>query len=73
MPDAKRIRAGKCRRKESGYAVEGDIKFIPTRPREVYLSTTYSAIELVQGLAKVTRQEVTVPEPTFILKVLSSP
>lgn len=45
----------KCRRKESGYVYEEDVKLISTRPREVFLAPTYSAIELVQGLGRCPR------------------
>lgn len=45
----------KCKRKESGYAVESDIPNIPTRPRRNIVAPTYSAIELVQGLGRVPR------------------
>lgn len=44
-----------CRRKESGYAVEGDIENIPVRPRETFVVVTYNAIELVQGVGRVPR------------------
>lgn len=46
---------GKVRRKESGYAVEEDIPFIPVRQRKTTLATTYNAIELAQGLGRVPR------------------
>lgn len=45
----------KVRRKESGYACEEDIPLIPTRQRGTFLSPTYSAIEMVQGLGRVPR------------------
>lgn len=46
----------KVRRKsESGYAYEEDIPSIPVRQRCSFLSPTYSAIELVQGLGRVPR------------------
>ena len=45
----------KCRRKPSGYAVEEDIPKVPVRPRQVILTPTYSAIELVQGLGRCPR------------------
>lgn len=51
----KQVKPGKCRRKESGYAYEEDIPFIPIRPRELISSVTYSAIELVQGLGRCPR------------------
>lgn len=51
----KQIKPGKARRKESGYAYEEDIPFIPIRPRELISSVTYSAIELVQGLGRCPR------------------
>lgn len=45
----------KCRRKESGYAVEEDIPKVPVRPRETFVVVTYNAIELVQGVGRVPR------------------
>lgn len=45
----------KCRRKESGYAVEEDIPKVPIRPRETFVVVTYNAIELVQGVGRVPR------------------
>lgn len=45
----------KCRRKASGYVVEEDIIKVPTRERETFLSLTYNAIELVQGVGRVPR------------------
>ena len=45
----------KCRRKESGYAVEEDIPNVPIRPRRNYVAPTYSAIELVQALGRCPR------------------
>jgi hypothetical protein len=50
-----RVAPGKCRRKESGYAFEEDIPFIPVRPRINYVAPTYSAIELVQALGRCPR------------------
>lgn len=47
--------AFKCRRKESGYAVEEDIPKVPVRPRESFVVVTYNAIELVQGIGRVPR------------------
>lgn len=47
--------AFKCRRKESGYAVEEDIAKVPIRPRRNFVAPTYSAIELVQGLGRCPR------------------
>jgi len=44
-----------CRRKESGYVVEEDIPKIPTRPREVIITPTWSPIELVQGVGRAPR------------------
>jgi hypothetical protein len=43
------------RKKESGYAYVEDIPSIPTRPRRVLLTPTFSAIELVQGLGRAAR------------------
>lgn len=45
----------KCRRKESGYVIEEDIPSIPTRPREVLVTPTWSPIELVQGVGRAPR------------------
>jgi len=45
----------KCRRKESGYVVEEDIPLVPTRPREVFVTPTWSPIELVQGVGRAPR------------------
>lgn len=45
----------KCRRKESGYAVEEDIIKVPTRPRKLYSAPTYSAIDMVQVLGRCPR------------------
>jgi hypothetical protein len=45
----------KVRHKESGYAVEEDIPKIPVRPRKNFVTPTYSAIELVQGLGRCPR------------------
>lgn len=54
-PENKQVKPGKVRCKESGYAYEEDIPFIPVRPRELISSVTYSAIELVQGLGRCPR------------------
>lgn len=43
------------RKKDSGYAYEEDIPLIPTRPRRVFLTPTFSAVELVQGLGRGAR------------------
>lgn len=45
----------KARRKKNGWYVEEDIPQIPTRPRMTFLTPTYSAIELVQGLGRAPR------------------
>lgn len=45
----------KCRRKESGYAVEEDIPKVPVRARETFATVSYNAIELVQGVGRVPR------------------
>lgn len=44
-----------CRRKESGYAFDEDIPFVPIRPRETIAAPTYSNIELAQGLGRAPR------------------
>ena len=51
LPDEKKVR----RKDGSGYAYVEDIPSIPTRPRVCYLTPTYSAIELVQGLGRCPR------------------
>lgn len=45
----------KCRRKDSGYVVEEDIQHVPVRPRKLYSSPTYSAIDMVQVLGRLPR------------------
>lgn len=45
----------KVKHKESGYAVEEDIPNIPVKPRWNFVTPTYSAIELVQGLGRCPR------------------
>lgn len=55
IDNPKKPRPGKCRRKESGYVIEEDIKFIPTREREALITPTWSPIELVQGVGRVPR------------------
>jgi hypothetical protein len=45
----------RCRRKESGYVFEEDIPKIPTRPREVLVTPTWSPMELVQGVGRAPR------------------
>lgn len=54
LPD-KQVKPGKCRRKESGYVFEEDVRFIPVRQRETFVVVTYNAIELVQGVGRVPR------------------
>lgn len=51
----KQVKPGKVRHKESGYAFEEDIPFIPVRPRKNFVAPTYSGIELVQGLGRCPR------------------
>ena len=51
----KQVKPGKCRRKESGFAFEQDIPFIPVRPRKGLVALTYNAIELVQGVGRLPR------------------
>lgn len=53
--DKDKTLAGKVRHKESGYAFEQDIPYIPTRQRINFVAPTYSAIELVQGLGRAPR------------------
>lgn len=52
---AGKLKPGKCRRKESGYVYEEDIKFIPVRERETSVVVTYNAIELAQSVGRVPR------------------
>lgn len=51
----------------SGYSVEEDIPLIPTRQRITFLSPTYSAIELVQGLGRAPRLTSLSNTPQVIL------
>jgi hypothetical protein len=55
LPDDKKLKPGKARRKESGYVVEEDIPFILTRPRTNKIALTYNAIEMVQGVGRPAR------------------
>lgn len=55
LPEAHKLKKGKCRRKESGYAFEEDIPFIPVRPRKNHVMLTYNAIELVQAVGRCPR------------------
>lgn len=57
----------KVRRKPSGFAVEEDIPLIPTRQRVCFCGTTYSAIELVQGLGRCPRLTSLSDTPQTIL------
>lgn len=57
----------KVRRKTSGFAVEEDIPLIPTRQRICFVGTTYSAIELVQGLGRCPRLTSLSDTPQVIL------
>lgn len=57
----------KVRRKASGFADERDIQNIPTRQRICFVSTTYSAIELVQGLGRCPRLTSLSDTPQTIL------
>lgn len=43
------------RKKDSNWAEVEDIPLIPTKPRITFVSPTYSAIELVQGLGRTAR------------------
>jgi len=45
----------KCRRKKNGWVYVEDIPLVPTRQRYTISSTTFSAIELVQGLGRAPR------------------
>ena len=49
------VKPGKIRRKENGYYVEEDIKYVLTRPRRVTVGPTWSPIELVQGCGRAPR------------------
>ena len=57
----------KVRHKKSGYAMEADIPSIPTRPREVYVAPTWSAMELVQGLGRCPRINSLSDTPQILL------
>lgn len=57
----------KVRRKTNGFAVEEDISSIPTRQRVCFVSTTYSAFELVQGLGRCPRLTSLSDTPQTIL------
>jgi len=57
----------KVRRKESGYAFEEDIPKIPTRQRVCFLTPTYSAMELVQGLGRCPRLTSLSDTPQIVL------
>lgn len=46
---------GKVRRQKNGFAVEEDIKFIFTKPRQTCLSVAYSEIDMVQSTGRVPR------------------
>lgn len=54
-PEHEQVKPGKVRRKESGFAFEEDIPFIPVRPRSNHIALTYNAIELVQGVGRAPR------------------
>lgn len=45
----------KCGRQKNGYAVVEDIASVPTRPRKVTVSPTWSPIEMVQGVGRCPR------------------
>lgn len=55
LPHTDEMTEFKCRRKPSGYVIEEDIPKVPTRQRETFLTLTYNAIELVQGVGRVPR------------------
>lgn len=57
----------KVRRKKNGYAYTEDISKIPTRPRICFLTPTYSAMELVQGLGRCPRLTSLSNTPQIIL------
>lgn len=64
----KQVKPGKVRKKESGYAFEQDIPFVPVRPRRSLVAPTYSAFEMVQGLGRfprITSLSDTVQEMVF--------
>ena len=61
------VKRGKIRRKESGYYVEEDIKYILTRPRKGTIGTTWSPIQLVQGACRAPRlTSLSNTEQTFL-------
>lgn len=57
----------KCRRKESGYALEEDIPKVPTRQRKTFLAPSYSVIEMVQGSGRVPRLNSLSPTEQIML------
>mgnify|MGYP000860232940 CR=1 FL=1 len=46
---------GKVRRNKSGFAIEEDIKFIPTKQRQTCMSVAYSGEDMVQSSGRVPR------------------
>lgn len=58
---------GKVGRKKSGYAHVEDIPYIQSRPRICFLTPTYSAMELVQGLGRCPRINSLSDTPQIIL------
>lgn len=55
LPHSDEMTEVKCRRKKSGYVYTEDITLIPTRPRELFSSVTYSEIDMAQSLKRMAR------------------
>lgn len=55
LPHSDEMTEFKCRRKESGYVFVEDIEKVPTRPRELFSSVTYSEIDMTQSLKRCAR------------------
>ena len=54
-PESKRVKPGKVRKQNNGYAYVEDIPFIKTKPRKSTISTTWSPIEMVQAVGRPAR------------------
>lgn len=54
-PEHKRVKPGKVRKQNNGYAYTEDIPFITTKPRKTTISPTWSPIELVQAVGRPAR------------------
>ena len=68
LPHSDEMTEFKCRRKESGYVYEEDIPKVPTRPRELMSSVTYSEIDMTQSLKRMARiVSLSVTDQTILL------